>query len=419
MFRYIAFSLFIFSASLQAQVLDAFEAKNSPISDFVHWVSMQTSENIILGRGVDGVISVNVSSINSSDIMSLFTHVMSANGYSVVKVDDFYKVMIDQQQLIDIEPQITKIYKLNNISSINAKLVFDSLLVAATLSPGTDETGEGEQLELSNVNISNHIVTVLPANNSLLVSATSDKIKALDKRLVQIDSPMKQVLIEAVIVESDVTGADELGVNLSTALVDTGFSFVSNQLGTIKNLTGITKGGHLSYSKGGDVRALVTALNKDGNTDILSTPTIFVMDREQGRISVGQNVPFLVGTRTTENGDTIQDIERQDVGVTLTVTPVVLGNGKVILSILQESSSVTASTIATDIITNNRSITTVAQVSDGESILLGGLISEQTRDSKSGIPLLMDIPWLGWLFSYKSHEVVNRELTVMIKTTLI
>jgi len=413
MFRSIVFSLLILTSSVNAQVLSAFEATQSPISDFVHWVSMQTNENIILGRGVEGVITVHVNSIDSADVMKLFTQVMKSNGYSVVKRDDFYNVIIDQEQVVDIEPMITKIYRLNNISSIKAKLVFDSLLFATP-----DSIPEGEEVALATV-ISSHIVTVLPANNALLVSASEEKIAELNKQLKQIDSPIRQVLIEAVIVESDVNKNEELGVNLSTALIDNGFSFVSNQLGTIKNLTAITKGGHLAFSKGGDVRALVSALNKNTNTDILSTPKIFVMDRQEGRISVGQNVPFLVGTRTTDNGDTIQDIERRDVGVTLTVTPTVLGNGRVILNILQESSSVTASVVATDIITNNRSITTVAQVNDGESILLGGLISSETRSTKSGIPLLMDIPLLGWLFSFNSDEKVDKELTVMIKTTLI
>jgi len=415
MFRSIVFSLLLLTSTVRAEDLSAFEATKSPISDFVHWVSMQTNENIILGRGVEGVITVHVSNIDSSDVMKLFTHVMNANGYVVIKRDGFYNVTIDQEQTIEIEPMITKIYTLNHISSIKGKVVFDALLSSA---PEANE--ENEEVSVAIVAlISNHIVSVLPANNALLVSASKEKVAQIDAHFMQIDSPMKQVLIEAIIVESDVSKQNELGVNLSTALIDTGFSFISNQLGSIKNLTGLSQGGHFVYRQGGDIRALVSALNKDSATNILSTPKIFVMDRSEGRISVGQNVPFLVGTKVTENGDTVQEIERRDIGVTLTVTPTVLGNGKIILNILQESSSVTNSTLATDIITNNRSITTVAQVSDGQSILLGGLINHETRTSTSGIPLLMDIPWLGWLFSYDVDEVVNRELTVMIKTTLI
>jgi len=413
MFRSIVFSLLILTSTVRAQGLDAFEATQSPISDFVHWVSMQTHENIILGRGVEGVVTVHVSYIDSSDVMTLFTHVMNANGYAVMKRDGFYNVTIDQEQTVEIEPMVTKIYTLNHISSVKGKVVFDALLLSAPKSK------DGKEVTVARALMSNHIVSVLPANNALLVSANKDKIAQLDAHLMQIDSPMKQVLIEAVIVESDISKQNEVGVNLSTALIDTGFSFISNQLGSIKNLTGLSQGGHFVYRQGGDIRALVSALNQDSATNILSTPKIFVMDKSEGRISVGQNVPFLVGTKTSENGDTVQQIERRDIGVTLTVTPTVLGNGKIILSILQESSSVTNSTIATDIITNNRSITTVAQVSDGQSILLGGLINHETRTSTSGVPLLMDIPWLGWLFSYDVDEVVNRELTVMIKTTLI
>lgn len=416
MLRSIVISFLFLISTVEARSLNAFEATQSPIGDFVHWVSLQTNENIILGRGVGGVITVHVSRIDSSDVMALFIHVMNANGYLVVESDGFYSVVIDPDKTVELEPVITKIYVLNHISSVKGKVIFDSLLAPAA-APQGDNDGDFS-VTVSSL-VSAHVVSVLPANNSLLVSASEDKIFQLDLHFLKIDLPVKQVLIEAIIVESDISKQNELGVNLSTALLDTGFSFISNQLGSIKRLSGLSQGGHFVYRDGGDIRALVSALNRDSTTNILSTPKIFVMDKNEGRIAVGQNVPFLVGTKVTENGDTIQEIERRDVGVTLTVTPTVLGNGKIVLDILQESSSVTNSTIATDIITNNRSIRTVAQVSDGQSILLGGLINHETRTSTSGIPLLMDIPWLGWLFSYDVDEVVNRELTVMIKTTLI
>lgn len=230
---------------------------------------------------------------------------------------------------------------------------------------------------------------------------------------------MRQVVIEAVILETDLGNSESLGVNLSSALAANGFTAITNTIDKVASITSLSEGGHLVFSQGGDIRGLVTAISKDSNAKILSTPNILVMDRERGNISVGQNVPFLVSREITDGGNTIQQIERKDVGVTLSVTPHILASGEIVLQISQESSSVTNSTQAADIITNKRSISTVAKVKDGQTIALGGLVSDETRLSHSGVPLLKDIPWLGRLFRSESSETVQRELTVMIKTVIL
>ena len=101
------------------------------------------------------------------------------------------------------------------------------------------------------------------------------------------------------------------------------------------------------------------------------------------------------------------------------MTPHILSSWQVILKINQESSSVTNSTQASDIITNQRSISTVAKMMDGETMALGGLVSEETRQSESGVPMLKDLPFIGRLFRSESKETVQRELTVLIKTQIL
>ncbi|EMN7322031.1 hypothetical protein WB896_004423 [Vibrio vulnificus] len=141
------------------------------------------------------------------------------------------------------------------------------------------------------------------------------------------------------------------------------------------------------------------------------------MDRERGYITVGQNVPFLVSNESNDNGNIIQRIERKDIGVMLEVTPHVMGND-IVLSINQESSSVTDSTVASDIITNKRTLMTTVAVKSGQTIVLGGLISDENRVTKSGVPVLQDIPLLGALFRSESTNKVQKELRVVIKTTV-
>ena len=402
------------SSIAQAKLLDSFEARKAPIEDFVNWVSKQSSNNIILGRGVEGTISVHVKNLDSTEVMSLFSQVMQANGYQVIHESDFYKVVIDKAQTVNIEPLETKLYQLNYIRNTKAREVFNSFLSVSSPSNKLDE----KEL-IAKVSIANHSVEILPNSNALLVSAISEKITALDEFVSAIDKDSKQVMIEAIIMETDIGSSKNLGINLSSALSSNGFSLVSTTANAVSDLTKLSVGGSAVYSSGGDIRGLVTALINDENTKILSTPNILVMDRERGHISVGQNVPFLVSNEVSENGNTIQQIQRKDVGISLSVTPHVLSSGQVILKINQESSSVTNSTQASDIITNKRSISTVAKMMDGETMALGGLVSEETRQSESGVPMLKDLPFIGRLFRSESKETVQRELTVLIKTQIL
>ena len=142
------------------------------------------------------------------------------------------------------------------------------------------------------------------------------------------------------------------------------------------------------------------------------------MDRERGYITVGQNVPFLVSTETTDGGNTVQSIKRKDVGVSLTVTPHILRD-MVVLQITQESRSVSDSTIASDIITNKRTLSTTVVVKDGETIVLDGLISHETRTTETGVPVLKDMPLVGNLFKSTSKEDDKKDLKVILKTSLL
>ncbi|WP_018414793.1 hypothetical protein [Teredinibacter turnerae] len=413
---FVTLLFFVKASSGIAYPLDPFEARHAPISEFVDWASKQSGKNIILGRGVEGTVSVHVKNLDSTEVLTLFNQVMQSNGYSLKQEEGFYKVILDTEQFVPVTPLYTKLYKLNYLRNTKVRDIFNSVLMAAQTTMPSDG---GEKKQVAQISIIKHSVDILPASNALLVSASKEQLKTLDEFVNQIDTDVRQVIIEAVIVETDLGNSEQFGVNLATALTANGFSLISNSLGLTPDISSLDEGGHIVFSQGGDIRGLVSALVKDSHAKILSTPNILVMDRERGNISVGQNVPFLVSREITDGGNTIQQIERKDVGVTLTVTPHVLESGQIVLQISQESSSVTNSTQASDIITNKRSISTVAKVGDGETIALGGLVSDEMRVSNSGVPLLKDIPWLGRLFRSESKDIVQRELTVMIKTIIL
>jgi general secretion pathway protein D len=176
--------------------------------------------------------------------------------------------------------------------------------------------------------------------------------------------------------------------------------------------------------------AVINALASDSNTNILSTPTLVTLDNEEAEIIIGQNVPFVTGsfssTGTAGSGgaatgvNPFQTIQRQDVGLTLKIKPQINEGDALKLNIEQEVSSIAPSVAgASDIVTNKRSIKTSVMVGDGNVVVLGGLIEEQTGESVQKVPFLGDLPGIGALFRSKGGKVTKTNLMVFIHPVIL
>jgi len=169
---------------------------------------------------------------------------------------------------------------------------------------------------------------------------------------------------------------------------------------------------------------ILNALESQTNANILSTPSLLTLDNQEAYITVGQNVPFVTGsfTNTGAGGDGAQNpfqtIQRENVGITLTVKPHVNDGDAVVLDIEQEVSSLTGLE-ATDLITNERKIQTKVLARDGRIVVLGGLIKDDVQDRSQKVPLLGDIPLLGRLFRNESAQVIKTNLLIFIRPTII
>ncbi|MEQ8517235.1 MAG: type II secretion system protein GspD, partial [Chromatocurvus sp.] len=169
---------------------------------------------------------------------------------------------------------------------------------------------------------------------------------------------------------------------------------------------------------------ILNALERQTNANILSTPSLLTLDNQETYSTVGQNVPFVTGsfTNTGAGGDGAQNpfqtIQRENVGITLTVKPHVNEGDQVVLDIEQEVSSLTGLE-ATDLITNERKIQTKVLAPDGRIVVLGGLIKDDVQDRSQKVPLLGDIPFLGRLFRNDSAQVIKTNLMIFIRPTII
>lgn len=282
------------------------------------------------------------------------------------------------------------------------------------------------------------------STNALVITAPMEIFRPLQAVIRQLDVRRAQVVVEAIIAEISMNKAAQLGVQWAVNAIPQGHGpvgFTNFQsgggsslgeiaaaaLGGTNGTTGITRlpeGLNLAFGRfnksGVSFAALVRALQGDGATNVLSTPTLVTLDNQEAEIIVGQEVPFVTGSFTSVSGSAaptnpFQTINRKNVGLTLKVKPQINEGNTIKLEVEQKVDSLAAGVQgAADLITNTRSIRTAVLVDDGEVVVLGGLITDNMRESTQKVPLLGDLPLLGSLFRYKSTSKDKTNLMVFL-----
>jgi general secretion pathway protein D len=324
-------------------------------------------------------------------------------------------------------------------------------IAAATMPTGAGGAA-GAAPALSSMGGGDKSVTIWaePQTNALVVTAPPKVMRSVMAIVDRLDIRRAQVLVEAILVEMSADKAMDLGVNWLIADTDSNGNslpaggFVQPVDGTgigqiiqgvlnpeaIAGLpSGLTMGLGQIVNGGTSWAAVIRAVGGLGNTNIIATPSIVTLDNEEAEIKIAQEVPFVTGQYTSQgipgnNGQVnpFQTIQREEVGNILKITPQINEGSSVLLKISQEASSIAASSqqVSTnDLITNKRTITTNVMVEDGGIIVLGGLISDEVRESKSQVPFLGSIPILGELFKTRSIDKVKTNLMVFIRPRIL
>ncbi|MFA5016344.1 MAG: type II secretion system secretin GspD [Methylobacter sp.] len=290
-------------------------------------------------------------------------------------------------------------------------------------------TGEAEVANVGEVRIISDV-----ANNSVIVVATPQEYEVILPVIKQLDLLPLQVLIDATIVSVKLTDSLKYGIQW---FLDHGGSSISSgndaaTLGSIATASAaaFTSGGLTAIYNSGVVNALLSAQANKGNVNIISSPSLMVLNNQEAKINVGDQVPIQTGTLgsvvgsggTTGATTAIQSsIQYKDTGVTLEVTPRVNANGMVIMEIKQTVSSAvkTETGVNTSPTIQKKEIESSVAVQDSETIVLGGLIDNNNSNAIGGIPWLNELPWIGPLFGNTDRENIKNELVVLITPRVV
>ncbi|MFQ6104233.1 MAG: secretin N-terminal domain-containing protein [Candidatus Glassbacteria bacterium] len=262
------------------------------------------------------------------------------------------------------------------------------------------------------------------ATNSLVIRTTPPNYEILRETIDKLDIMPKQVLIEVLIAEISLDQRTEWGLDF--LFTDRDHLDQSGMTATVEGQFGLgrldvddTPGLRYGIMQPGRVEGTLRALASVTDMDVLSTPNVLTSDNKQARIMVGEEVPFVSSTRTLEGGVIDETVEFRDVGIELTVTPHINNERFVTLDIYQAVNNLTSTVIFDAQVITKREAETSVVVKDRETVVIGGLITEDKTVSESGIPFLKDIPLLGYLF--KRHSTVNlkRELIILLTPYVI
>jgi general secretion pathway protein D len=298
-------------------------------------------------------------------------------------------------------------------------------------------------------------ITADPATNALVVSAAPQDWQTLHTIIDQLDQPRVQVFVQAVIVEVTAERQKELGINFNASTNISGstiglgqlnFGQLQNALGNPLGLSGLGLGlasgaqcaipvalaAATSAATAGTTSttmnvpcdfALMTALEVDSHANVLSAPSLLTADNEEAMIVVGQNVPFVGSAAANAGlpGQIFNQVDRQNVGITLDVVPQVSEGDYVKLDLYEEVSNVVGSTANSPLgpTTTIRSASTSVLVENHRTAVIGGLLASNDNINNQGVPYLSNLPVVGNLFSFKSSDKQKQNLLVFLTPHVI
>ena len=335
-----------------------------------------------------------------------------------------------------------QVYRLQNAVSEDLAKVLNNIIKDTGSATSAVAGAAGAAVQRVAAPMVSKNVQIVPdkATNTLVIMAEREDYKVLENIIKQLDVARAMVYIEALIMEVNATKDFKLGVEWS-GVKDTGHitgfddsksaAFVSSGTGVFSGLTSTatTAGTLLGFPSGfsmgiigagikiGDVLfptigAMVQAYKTDADVSILSTPQLLTLDNEEAEINVGSNVPYITRQDSTTTSAqypvNYNTYEYKDVGVILNITPHINEENFVRLKISQQVTKVTSGADKATPTTLKRTAKTTVVVKDNETVVIGGLVGDSTDDGVTGVPLLSDIPLLGWLFKAKT---VKREKT--------
>ncbi len=434
--------------------------RNVDVSVLVRFMSELLQQNIVMDERVKGKLTIlSPAEVTVPEAFRIFSDALRMKGFEAVSKKGMIYIVPETQA-----PPTREMF-LYTLENTSAKSIAKT--VNAILSKGFAPRPVGGVREGG----FDGPIQIVPdkSSNSLIVSATAHDYERLKPILHSLDAQPGEVYVKASLIEISTDKLNNIQVNLLGGVLGSNNSGVVGltnygMLGSIVNgatgasslsgsttgaagslgvvsgaagaasalsglnglVAGVLTGGTFKYNGVNypNIGELLNALETYSDVRTLSTPEILATDGVKAKITIGEDVPFITGQSQTVGGNVMTMIQRQNVGITLELTPHILSHNRVRLDVKQTISALTNAsqvigTIAVGPTTTKRSAKTNLTISSGQTVVIGGLISKETSINDQGIPFLSDIPILGYLFSNTNNEKKRDDLLIFLTPYVI
>lgn len=397
--------------------------KDVDLPVLVKFFSELTHKNFVIDEKVKGKVTIfSPSKLSIDDAYRVFLSVLELKGFAAVPAGEVIQIL----PIGEVPPdRAVEVYPLTNASAEELVKVLN-VVVARPSQTGPARPGMRPQGEFEGA------VQILAdkPTNTLVITATARDLAILKDVIRSLDTARRQVYVETVIMEVAVNRQRDLGGDLTALFGAQNASRNLTVVGGLNDsppaLSGLLSNTPLDITKFSAVnlRSVLTALQSRDDVNILSTPQILTSDNQKAEIVVGENRPFPTGQSQTSGGNTLTTIERRDVGITLRLTPQIMESDLVKLDVFQEISTVSSESqsVGSTVLgptTNKRSATTSVLVQDGQTAVIGGLMRDNIIVGERKIPLLGDIPILGWAFKFRTKRTEKTNLLIFLTPTIL
>jgi general secretion pathway protein D len=413
------------------------------LSVFVRFISELTGKNFVLDEVVKkagGKISVySPTKVTPDQAYSMFVSALEVSRLAVVSKGNIHQIVA----MGELPPERgVFVYKLKNANATDLAAILTNVVAR---SQTVAQTAPGTRPLFRPLSEFEAPVQVFAdkATNSIIVSSTKSAYTKLQSVIRDLDARRKQVFVEAVILEVQVDRLKQIGSDPVQVIAAgssgsvqgiAGFNLAPENLSSlaaaiIGSAAGASATGGASLLNTVNVRAFLQLLLSLTDTNVISTPQVLAADNQKAKIVVGENRPFPTGQAQGITGGTLVTIERKDVGVTLEITPQVMENDLIRLEIKQEITAIAenvaqtigsgTSSVPVGPTTTKRSMETTTIAKDQQTIVIGGLVRDNVILNERKVPLLGDIPFIGWLFRFQSSAVQKLNLLVFLTPTVI
>ena len=412
--------------------------KDLEISQVLQLLSIQAERNIVASRDVSGRVSADLFDVDFYEALDM---VLLPNGFRWVEEGNFIKVISEEDWRAEQEASrtiVTRVHRLNYLRADEAAQFVEPMLSDNGTITASGNVGDGFQPDIGNGGSDTY-----SGPPTLVIHDYEDKVEEIVSTLQQLDVQPKMVIIEATVLSASLSEANAFGVDFA---LFTDLGALTSPLNVVDDLIGgglnggaVNPSGNTSLVGGqstvgntgagdsgikvgfasGDTAVFLRALDSVTDTTLIASPNITVLDRQRGDILIGEEVAYL-STTVTETSET-QTVEFLEVGTQLTVRPFVSDDGKIRLELRPSVSDATIRTIGTTSAPDTETVELITNVivDSGQTVVLGGLFTDDTSIDRSQVPGLGDMPFIGGAFQGQDDSVSRSEVIFLVKATVV